>query len=306
MVLKKRIYIVGLQFCLCLSLSAQQVVERSLLKRPNWVGQVRENYLITSATAETLEDAQRKCLDAVKIQMLESVAQNIEYSTETVIEQVTHNQEVQSNISFNQKGKTSIVNLPYISGVSLSNAEESYWEYVRDKQSDKFSYVYSLLYPYPKPEYQRLKSEFEKMDAEMAGIVQREEKRLSEVYSIDTLEVSIANLKMAESYFFDQQRKSKANSMIEQYKKVFEQLNVESKRIDRCKFRCWITWNGSVMECSSIPKCKSETATKIKCAVDDKSYIITFSDEECISDDDNQIEIVFRFKYHTLKHKLHF
>lgn len=306
MIFVKRIYIIGLQFCLCLPLSAQQIIERSVSKRPDWVGQVKENYLITSATAETLEDAQKKCLDAIKVQMLESVAQNIEYSTETIIEQITHNQDVQSGISFRQQGKTSVVNLPYISGVSLSNAECSYWECVRDKQNDKFSYVYSLLYPYPKIEYQRLRSEFEKLDMEMAGIVRRREKQVSEIYSIDTLEVGIVDLKIAESYFFDQQRKNKAISVIEQYEKVFGQLNVESKRIDRCKFRCWITWNGNVMECSSIPKCKSGSATKIKCTVDDESYIVTFSDEECISDDDNQIEVIFRFKYHTLKHNIYF
>lgn len=45
----------------------------------------------------------------LKIQMLESVAQNIEYSTETIIEQVTHNQDLQSYIPFTQKARQAVL-----------------------------------------------------------------------------------------------------------------------------------------------------------------------------------------------------
>ena len=303
---ERRLYILVLLVGMSLSLSAQHVVDRSSSRRPDWFGQVVENHLVTSAVGRTIDEAQRKCLDAVKVQMLESVAQNIEYSTETVVQQLTHNQDVQSDISFRQRSKTGVANLPYISGVSLAKAKGSYWECVRDGQSGALSYVYSLLYPYPESESQLLKSEFDKLDAAMTEIVRREEARLSDVGSIDTLEAAIANLEMAENYFFDRHRKDKARDVIKKYENVFGLLNVESKRIDRCKFRCWITWNGNVMECSSLPKCKSDAATKIRCTVDDGSYVITFSDEDCIGDDDNRIDVTFRFKTKTLKHVLHF
>lgn len=303
---ERRLYILVLLVGMSLPLSAQHVVDRSSSRRPDWFGQVVENHLVTSAVGKTIDEVQRKCLDAVKVQMLESVAQNIEYSTETVVRQLTHNQDVQSDISFRQRSKTGVANLPYISGVSLAKAKGSYWECVRDGQSGALSYVYSLLYPYPESEYQLLKSEFDKLDAAMTEIVRREEARLSDVGSIDTLEAAIANLEMAENYFFDRHRKDKARDVIKKYENVFGLLNVESKRIDRCKFRCWITWNGNVMECSSLPKCKSDAATKIRCTVDDGSYVITFSDEDCIGDDDNRIDVTFRFKTKTLKHVLHF
>lgn len=303
---ERRLYILVLLVGTSLSLSAQHVVERSSSRRPDWFGQVVENHLVTSAVGRTIDEAQRKCLDAVKVQMLESVAQNIEYSTETVVRQLTHNQDVQSDISFRQRSKTGVPNLPYISGVSLAKAKGSYWECVRDGQSGALSYVYSLLYPYPESEYQLLKSEFDKLDAAMTEIVRKEEARLADISSVDTLEAAIANLEMAENYFFDRHRKNKARDVIKKYENVFRLLNVESKRIDRCKFRFWITWNGNVMECSSLPKCKSDAATKIRCTVDDESYVITFSDEDCIGDDDNQIDVTFRFKTKTLKHVLHF
>lgn len=293
-------------FVVCQSVLAQKVIDRSASKRPAWYGQVQEGFIIVSASAETMEEAQRKCLEQVKIQMLESVAQNIEFSTETVVEQITHNQDVQSDITFRQKGKTSVANLPYITGVSLSKAQEAYWEAVQDKQTKKVSYIYSFVYPYPSSEYRKLKAEFDEMDNKMTSIVQSAEEKLKKAFSVDSMEVTMNNLKLAEDYFFDVNRKTKTRNVIDQYSKTFRQFNVESKRIAKCKFRCWITWNGNIMECSSLPKCKSETATQIKCSREDDSYIISFSDEECIGDDDNHIDISFSFKPYTLKHKLYF
>lgn len=301
-----RITFICVLFILCQSIYAQKVIDKSASKRPAWYGQVQEGYIIVAASAETLEEAQRKCIERVKILMLESVAQNIEYSTETIIEQVTHNQDVQSDIKFRQSGKISVVNLPYITGVSLSNAQESYWEAVQDKQSKKVSYSYSLIYPYPRSAYRQLLAEFEEMDAKMVAYVQQSEENLKTAFNIDSMEICMVNIKMAEDYFFDNQRKTKARNVIDQYTKAFRQFNVESKRIGKCKFRCWITWNGEIMESSSLPKCKSETATQIICRKEDDTYIITFSDEECIGDDDNHIDISFIFKPCTLKHKLYF
>lgn len=284
----------------------QQVVKRSAKKSPNWIGQVKEGYLITSATASTLEDAQRKCIDAVKIQMLESVAQNIEYSNEILVEQLTHNDEVQSNISFVQKGKNSVANLPYISGVSLSNATEAYWECIKDKATGELSYVYSMLYPYPHSEYMKMKSEFEALDNKMVDMLRKIKSEKDKINSIDSIEANISYLEAIEDYFFDKNRKKEAHLLTEQYKQILFNLNIESKRIEKCKFRCWITLNGEVMECSTLPKCKSETATHIRTSIDEESYVITFSDEECISDDDNHIDVTIKLKYNTLKQKLYF
>lgn len=302
----KHFFLVILFLSVSSLICAQEIVERSQKKRPYWVGQVLENYLITSATAPTLEEAQQKCLNSVKVQILESVAQNIEFSTETIIEQLTHNQDVQSDIIFRQKGKNSVVNLPYVQGVSMANAEEAYWECLEDRNTHERSYMFTLLYPYPYAEYIKLKNEFEKMDSEMVSMVVKIKKALPYVNSVDSVESSIVSLELAKNYFFDAHRKETVDELIHQYKNFLKQLNIESTRIEKCKFRMWLAHDGNVVECSYMPKCKSETATKIQCKIDDESYVVTFSDEYCISDDDNVIDIVFRLEYATLKHKLHF
>lgn len=306
MTLIKRFFTLIFLSTYAICMYSQQIVERSAKKRPSWIGQVKEGYLITSATAPTLEEAQRKCMSSVKIQMLESVAQNIEYSSEILVEQLTHNDEVQSNISFSQKGKTNVANLPYISGISLSNASEAYWEHIRDKETGESYYTYSLLYPFTNADYQKLKSDFDALDKAMVNVMQRIEENIHNVNSVDSIESDIDKLESVRDYFFDKNRKAKANLLIEQHKRLLYKLNIESKRIERCKYRCWLTLDGKTIECSSLPKCKSETAIKIKTVIDEGSFVITFSDEECVNDDDNYIDIVLKLKHNTLKHRLHF
>lgn len=285
---------------------SQQVVKRSAKKAPDWVGQVREGFLITSATAPTLAEAQHKCIESVKIQILESVAQNIEYSSEILVEQFTRNDDVRSNISFRQKGKSSVANLPYMTGVSLAKAAEAYWECIADKATGKVHYTYSLLYPYPHSEYMKMRAEFDAMDSRMTGMLKKIRAEKNHINCVDSIEANISCLETIEDYFFDKNRKADAHLLTKQYKGILNNMNIESKRIGKCKFRCWVTLGGEVMSCSVLPKCKSETATHIKIAIDKESYIITFSDEECIGDDDNHIDVTLKLRYGTLRQKLYF
>lgn len=290
-------------FLFAVDADAQKVTERSRKNRPEWIGGTQKEYLIVSARGKDLESAKQKCLAAVKVQMLESVAQNIEYSTETLVEQFTHNEEVESNISFRQKGKTSVVNLPYISGISLANAEDSYWEKVADETD---CYIFHLLYPYSTSDYRTLKEEFDKLDAEMDNLVRKHENTIADIRSVEEIESGIEALFIAQEYFFDAKRRAWTGHVMERYRQLFARLAVESECVGKCRFRCWITLDGNVLKSSVIPVMKAACASRLQCTTDGETYIVSFSDEDCIEDEPNYINLTFRWKEYTLKHKLHF
>lgn len=306
MTIRRLLFIVIGSFFLFFPLESysQKVTERSPKKRPDWVGITRQDYLIVSAIDADLENAKQKCLASVKVQMLESVAQNVEYSTETLVEQFTHNQDVESNISFRQQGKTSVVNLPYISGITLAKAEESYWEKITENGENY--YVFSLLYPYKNSDYQTLKNEFEKLDTEMEDVVRRYEGKLHDLKSVEEIQQRKDELKLAYDYFFDAKRRAWVANVINQYQKLFANLTVESKCVERCRYQCWITLGGNKIKSAVIPTMKAECATRMKCVTDGETYIVTFSDEDCIEDESNFINMTFKWKERTLKHKLYF
>lgn len=290
----------------CFEAAAQRVIDRSEKKRPDWVGKIEKNHLIVSATADDLESAMQKSLASVKIQMLESVAQNIEYATETLIEQFTRNQEVESNITFRQQGKTNVANLPYLSGISLSKAEASYWELVSDNSTKEKTYIFYLLYPYSSSDYQALKNEFDRLDAHMVEVVKKHEEALLDIESVDAIGAALDELFLAYEYFFDKRRRSRTNNVIRSYQKIYANLSMESKRIARHAFQCRLTFNGNPMACSTLPALQAACASRLKCTTDSETYTVTFSDEDCIEDEPNYIELVFRWTPYTLKHKLYF
>lgn len=293
-------------FALPLTVDAQKVIDRSAKKRPAWVGATEEGYLIVSATDKDIEAAKQKSLVSVKVQILESVAQNIEHTTETLIEQITRGDDVQSNIDFRQRGRTRVANLPFISGVTLSNAADSYWEQIEDKASGDTYYMFSLLYPYSSSDYTRLKSEFDKLDGEMVATVKRLEGKLSSIDSVAAIGRALDELTMAHDYFFDSKRQAWTENVSNAYRNVYRSLTVESKRMSSNSFKCRITYEGKAMACSTMPKMRSECATQLNCTNDGTSYTVTFSDQDCIADEDNYIELSFRLDgNHTLRHKLH-
>ncbi len=285
----------------------RKVEDRSAKKRPAWVGAVMPDHIVASSAAPTLEEAKRKCMDIVKVEMLASVAQNVEYSTETLLRQLTHNDEVSSDMEFSQHGRTSVARLPYLVGVSESKAVDAYWELTSDRDAGTKEYTYSLLYPFGVSDRYRLSQEFERQEENVTRLVERYRNALPGIAHTDSIASGIAGLKLAEDYYFDELRRSDVRSIIERYHTLLSQLSVVSERVGRGQYVCHIVHDGSIIRSSTLPRCKSESATRISAASDgDGGFIITFSDEDCIPDDDNRISLVFPLYGRNLKHTIHF
>lgn len=300
-----KILVTFIVFFICIAVNAQKVVDSSVKKRPQWVGSIANGFIIASATGNTIDEAQQKCMHYVLVRMLESVAQNIEYSSETAIEQNTHGQDVTSDIIFKQTGKSSVANLPYLQDMGISKAKDYYWEQIREKDGRQY-YSYSLLYPFTTSDQLQLKEEFDKRETEMNNIVTDAESRLPNINSVDTLEKEVAQLEYAYDYFFDATRKSKAEHIMLLYKNVLKQLSLNSKRLSDRKYQIWVERDGNPVFCSKLPACKSATASKINCVGQNGTFVLTFSDEDCVPDDDNKITIRLQLKYNAIKYDLFF
>ena len=284
---------------------AQKVIDRSQKTRPDWYGVTKEDYLVVSAIGSDLETAKQKALTEIKLEILQSVAQNVEFSTETVIEQLTRNDEVQSNISMKQTGSTRIASLPYISGVSLSNATDSYWELQQERTTGEKTYVFCVLYPYSKAEYNAMKAQFEALDEKMVKTVNDCKDHLSDVRTVEDIDNNIKQLRVGKDYFFDEKRREWAQGIISMFSRMYSQINIECEQVKKGVYQCWLTMNGKPITCATIPKLKSDCAINLKCTLKDGKYLITYDDSDCISGEENIISLTLKVGSHTLKQKLH-
>lgn len=284
-----------------------KVVERSAKKPPVWIGSTQQEFIITSAIKPDLESAKSQCLDNVKMQIIDAVAQNVNFTTETTINQ-------SSNLSgitdftdkFASKLRTQAANVPFIKGVSMSKVSESYWEKRVDKKTKEESYVYSIKYPLPSIELKKLAHEFEKQDKEMYNKYLTLAEQITKVASVEEISRSIAALDPLIAYFFDDVRKTGAESLKASYIKLFDNITVEEVSSKLGEARLSFMLEGRVITTSQRPTIKSECATNIKFKQDGTQYVVTYDYEHCDKEALNEISIAFRINNRTITHKIGF
>lgn len=290
---------------IALPLSAQKIVDKSQKHRPDWIGTVQEGLLYASATDNDLERARQKAIATIKVEMLSSVAENIESSTVSLMEQITAKGEASSIIYIRHTGSSCVVSLPFLSGISFARAKGSYWEKSINTEG-KTEYTFHLLYPFPESEYAELRSQFLKLDGNKVMTVSHYEEALNNINSVDSILIAIGKLQEAKDYFFDKQRKEKAENVLSQYKSKLNNINIVSQRSNHLEFKFWLELDGRKLYCSIMPKIKAACASNIKYSTNGQTYTLTFSDEYCVTDDDNIISLLFNFNGHRLKNELHF
>ena len=143
----KKLILIFIVFFLPLGLYAQyKVKEKSHKAPPAWINGTARNYLIISATAPTIEEAKEKILILLRNQVIKAIATNI--MSQTSLESIQDNKD--ENYTYSERMQSSITSkaarIPYIKNISLSKAEDYYWEKLYNKKEKTYFYEYHIKY----------------------------------------------------------------------------------------------------------------------------------------------------------------
>ena len=78
----------GNRFIVC---PAYKVVEKSDKKAPVWYESAESGYIVASAETGSMEEARQQCPESVKRQIIQAVAQNVEFSDSHIVKQTSGN-----------------------------------------------------------------------------------------------------------------------------------------------------------------------------------------------------------------------
>lgn len=203
-----------------------KVVESSAKKAPVWFfGSEKEAIIASSNSDISLEDAKRRVMEEVKVKMIESVAQNINFSSFSKIEQKSGDEN-----SFSDEFKSALLvnsaKIPYISGISESKIEGFYWEISEDSETKKRSYVYSIKYPMPQAEIEKMIDEFKKKDAEMQQELEMLQSSSANVASIEQIYDAVQLSTTLADYFFDSTRRGQASNLRSKFMDLYSRITV--------------------------------------------------------------------------------
>lgn len=224
----------GIIFILLLLFSAEvsgkiKVVESSSKKVPVWYNGAAQESIITSSVSDiSIDDAKRRAIEQIKMKIVESIAQNINSTTFSKIEQKSGDED-----SFSDEFKSVILlnsaKLPFISGISENKIESYYWEVNEDSKTKKRNYVYSLKYPFSHADAEELIKRFEALDQEKSQELEMLDMGYAHVSSVEEIADALLKCEELKSYFFDATRKSAVSTLKAKYTSLYNSFTFVTK-----------------------------------------------------------------------------
>lgn len=291
------------------AVGAQQykVLEKSDKKAPAWYESSEADYLVASAVASDMETARQKCLESIRRQIIQAVAQNVEFSEKTLLKQTTGSgDEITEFINtYTAEGSVQAASVPFLKGISLAKVQGSYWEKQQDKKTKEITYAYAVRYPFPKAELNALVREFDRRDREMEGKLDEIEAKMNAMQSVEEIDQTVNQLQPVLAYFFDKTRKQRAQGVLNGYRKLSTYISVEGRKSGDNAYTMWLNLQGRKITASVVPTLKSNCASQLQAVVKGQDIVVTYDNIDCLEDEENFVEAMFRLQGKVLKHKFY-
>jgi len=282
-----------------------KVLEKSG-RKPAWINGIEKDFIIVSGSGATINEAQNSALMIIKERIVSSVADNVKatstmQTSETNTNKTVHSFfETYSSQVTSQSGKVS-----YLQGISLSNANEYYWEKLGDKKNGKTSYEYHIKYPFPEFELKKLVSDFKFHDKELTDNLNRIEEEVETVTSIEQIESNLDELKALQDAFIDA-RLDKVNTVTARYRSLFKSIELTEVENSLGLLKFALRLNDRIISTVKKPTVISECA-RIKGTKNNVTdWEISYDSENCYEDPENNIAVTFRFGNTTVSKKFYF
>lgn len=275
-----------------------KVMERSAKSVPSWLSDTPKGYLVVETTAPDMSTAKDDAIRELATRIIMSVATNVDYSSYASGQTDSTDGRLSESESFGFDTRIAAAHLPFIKGISLTEAKDTYWEKCREKKTDRIFYRYAVLYPFPDSQLQKLRQEFEEIDNAKTSSLNSLREGLDQVSSSQQIEQAITELDQLHEYFFDNVRRKEAEGLKTNYKKLYKGLTLKATKPEKGKFTVTLLLQGRPFEVVGVPTLKSNCASRLQAVPlsDGYGYEITYDDIDCLPDEDNWIEINLRMR----------
>ena len=280
-----------------------KVLEKSQKKRPEWVGISGNGYIAVGSQKPTLDEARQDCMNILLEEIINAVAVNVCSQTSSDLMQITRNEDIQFTEEFRTSTTIQSAVMPFLSKISISKAQATYWEKRQDKKTRRISYEFCMLYPLSDEELERYNQQFMEIDRNMVEKTQRLEQAAKNISSIEDIDRGSAEIKQCVAYFFDKTRLKWAEGIAELYLKAPSRISLHGKQENDETYRVWLEYDGRKITPSGTPSMKSDCAEDLQFRREGNDFLISFSTLNCLEDEPRSLEVSFRVKSKTLKQK---
>ncbi|MBQ0057032.1 MAG: plethodontid receptivity factor PRF [Bacteroidales bacterium] len=290
--MKRISFVLAIFVCsVCAVFAQNKILEASAKKAPSWLGSANQGMIVVTGYGADLAAAQENALVDLKNQMVLAIASNIEVDQTSEALSVTQNGMNNTTDIYHEKTRIKGANLPFLKGITLSKAEETYW--VKQQENGRIVYVYHVLYPFSDAQLNALILEYETLEKEKVAELKRIHDQIGEIENVKDIKAGIAQLMALKEFFPDRVRQAEVDAVIQEYKSLYSYLSVATSFTAPGECVAQLLLNGNPVATGAAPKVKSECASQINIRQQDGVFIITYNDEDCLDDEDNFLDISF-------------
>ncbi len=306
--MKIKDFVISIIFFLtaAVSMAQEKVVEKSG-KKPDWIGQTMPEAIIVSNNNEDLNAAQARCMEEVKKEIANSVAVNISTSSSNSIEETMYNENYSSYSKYTSEIEQIAAELPYISGISITDAE-TYWEKIYIKKEKKYYYRYHLKYPFHYSFRQKLINEFKRIDSQKQAKLNELEKAYENISAVEDIKKHLIELQTLKDYFFDSTRQAETTELERKFKELYKQITVQEIENIPGKYTFTLMLKNRTVSLASTPRLISDYATNMSISRDNSNntFVVKYDYKGCTDEDENKVKIVINLGNGSITHTFRF
>jgi len=278
------------------AVAGEKTIESSAKRLPGWAGGMEEGFIIVSAQAAELDAAQQKAITQVREQIISAIATRVHSATSITMHEVTDNGSINSHKEMTSKLSVEAADIPYLADVSPSHAADYYWAKIRRNDKSTY-YIYHVKYPLSKSKLRLLVDEYEKQQKMLNDSLQAFASTDFATYDdLDRMLHRHTLLKQfAAGLHEDDQRREICKAVRNTYEQMLNRnLHVETVSSDRQATRAALYYGDTQLNCSMLPKVKSNCLTAIELKNETNTAVITYDFQTgCYEDEQNWLDIVY-------------
>lgn len=284
-----------------------KVLERSEKNLPQWLSSPPKGCLLVEIQAPTLSEAKDMAIEELSRRIIMAVAANVVHRSSTSASTENNDGRITDKEEFSFDTRIASANIPFIKGISLTEAKGEYWEKCKEKKTERIFYRYALLYPLPDADLAKMRSEFEARDKEKENSLIRLRDGIGNVSSVMQIEGAVTELGQLQEYFFDDVRRSEAEGLLKNYKQLYKGLTLKAGKPANGSFTIVLQLKGRPFEATGIPVLKSNCASRLEATPlpEGNGFEITYDDIDCLPEEDNWIEVNLRIRDAKLSQKVY-
>lgn len=284
----------------------ERVIEASAKKKPAWIGCSTSETIAVTEVGEDLGVLADRAMASVRQQIIQAVAVSVSSTEVMSSRQVTEDNLISVMNDYESVLMTEAAKLPYLNNLSLTNAEEIYWERIYNKEEKTYRYEYSVCYPFSAKTRQELVSAFLAIDRAKEAKMEALEAELESLTDLDRIGQALIELDGLEAYFFDAVRRSEVEVLRRSYRALYKgvTIQVERETLGECYYT--LRLKDRPVTTSQAPRLRSETAVELSAQREGEGYLLRYNAQYASSREFNTITILYLFGGQKVERTIHF